>query len=368
MNYSLKLLSEQSFGPGHYPACGIESPDGRVVVSVGIAPEHKPYSLYSKDGGVSFDRLEDAPRSTRVPFIRLRDGSYFAVFESNVGFRSIINYEQEKIPFVLAVHRAKSFDDIMNGKVETHFDILDIPDLCVGYGDSNNRHTGCAQTGVIEMSNGDILVMMYGQLKTDRILCPWLKEHGPYDFYLYRTWCIVSHDKGETFEFLTTVADCNTHPIADVNAEGYCETDCVEVEPGHIVAVLRTGGHEIYSPLYVAHSYDFGKTWEAPYTVNDWGVWPRIKKLQDGTLVISSGHIHTFLLFSSDGGITWSEACILEECDGKWGQSCSGYNYITESGPGELTLVFDDPKEGIAEGDAFPRRIYVRRYAVEKSN
>lgn len=368
MKFTPKLLSEQKFGPGHYPACGIKSPDGKIIVSVGIAPEHKPFALYSEDGGVTFDKYEGAPRATRAPFFQLKDGSYLAIGESSAVFRSIINLEQEKVPFVLAVHRAKSFEDIMKNNVETHFTPVDIPELSMGYGDSNNRHTGCAQTGIIEMANGDILAMMYGQFKSDRILCPWLKEHGPYDFYLYRTWCIVSHDKGETWEFLSTVADCNTHPIADVNAEGYCETDCIEVEPGHIVAVLRTGGHEIYSPLYVAHSYDYGATWEAPYTVNDWGVWPRIIKMEDGTLVISSGHIHTFLQFSADGGLTWSEAKILEECDGKWGESCSGYNYITESRPGELTLVFDDPKEGMAEGDKFPRRIYVRRYKIEKED
>ena len=366
MKITPRLLSEEKYGSGHYPACGINSGDGRIIVSVGIAPEHKAYSLYSEDNGVTFQRYEGAGRATRAPFIRLKNGTFLAVGESSAVFRSIINLEQEKVPFVLAVHRAKSFDDIMSGNVETHFAPVDIPDLSMGYGDCNNRHTGCAQTGIIEMANGDILVMMYGQFKQDRILCPWLKEHGPYDFYLYRTWCIVSHDGGETFEFLNTVADCNTHPIADVNAEGYCETDCIEVEDGHIVAVLRTGGHEIYSPLYVSHSYDYGRTWGKPYIVNDWGVWPRIIKLSDGTLVISSGHIHTFLLFSTDGGLTWSEASILEECAGKWGESCSGYNYITESRPGELTLVFDDPKEGISEGDSFPRRIYVRRYALDK--
>lgn len=366
MKITPRLISEEKYGSGHYPACGIKNNDGRLIVSVGIAPNHKAYSLYSEDNGVTFERIEGAVRATRAPFIQLRDGTFFAVGESSAVFRSIINLEQEKVPFVLAVHRAKSFDDIMANRVETHFCDVDIPNLSYGYGDSNNRHTGCAQTGIIEMANGDILVMMYGQFKDDRILCPWLKKHGPYDFYLYRTWCIVSHDKGETFEFLSTVADCNTYPIADVNAEGYCETDCIEVEDGHIVAVLRTGGHEIYSPLYVSHSYDYGKTWEAPYTVVDWGVWPRIIKLSDGTLVISSGHIHTFLLFSTDGGLTWSEPAILEECDGKWGESCSGYNYITESRPGELTLVFDDPKEGIKEGDSFPRRIYIRRYALDK--
>lgn len=359
-----ELISEKKFGSGHYAYNGIQSPDGRIAVSVGNRPGEKPYFLFSEDCGNTFQRREIHQRSAHLPFICLKDGSYLAVSDNNAAFRSIVNYDQEKIPFVLAIHKAESFDDIMDGNVTTHFNIVDIPGLTVGYGDSNNRHSGCAQTGIIEMSNGDILVMMYGQFKDDNILCPWLKEHGPYDFYLYRTWCIVSHDKGETFEFLTTVADCNTHPIADVNAEGYCETDCIEAEDGHIIAILRTGGHEIYSPLYCAHSYDFGRTWEAPFEICPFGVFPRIIKMYNGTLVVSSGHIHTFLLFSTDSGKTWSEPLILEECDGKWGESCSGYNFITESAENQLALVFDDPKEGIAEGDSFPRRVYARNYSV----
>lgn len=365
MKYKANLLSEQRFGSGHYPSNGIKSPDGQVIVSVGPRPKEKPYSLYSKDGGFTFERMEDASRATHLPFVQLRDGTYIARSHHNLAFRGLVNYDQENIPFILAVHTADSFDDIMKGNVNTHFSIIDIPGLSVGYGDSNNRHASTAETGFIELENGDLLCMMYGQFKDDRILCPWLKEHGPYDFYLYRTWCVVSHDKGKSWEFLSTVADCNTHPIKDVNAEGYCETDCIEVEPGHVVAILRTGGHEIYSPLYCAHSYDSGATWEAPYEICDWGVLPKLLKLSDGTLVVASGHIHTMFLLSRDGGKTWSEPCIVEYCDGKWGQSCSGYHYVMESAPGEITIVFDDPKEGIAEGDEFPRRVYVRRYSFE---
>ncbi|MBE6714270.1 MAG: exo-alpha-sialidase [Ruminococcaceae bacterium] len=367
MKFTPVLLSEQRFGSGHYPYNGTQCPDGRIIVSVGPRPGEKPYWLYSEDGGLSFEKKEGLARAAHAPFIRLKNGKYFSIGFDNAVFRSILNPSQEKIPFMLAIHKAESFDDIMNGNVNTHFSNVDIPSLSQGFGDSNNRFAGCAQTGLIELSNGDILAMMYGQFKEDRTLCPWLKEHGPYDFYLYRTWCIISHDGGESFEFLSTVADCNAYPIKDVNGEGYCETDCIEIENGHIVAVLRTGGHEIYSPLYIAHSHDYGKTWEAPYEICDWGVLPRIIKMSDGTLVISSGHIHTMLLFSEDNGKTWSEPCILEECDGKWGESCSGYNFITESRPGELTIVFDDPKEGIAEKDSFPRRVYIRRYAIKKA-
>ena len=56
MKFTPKLLSEQEFGPGHYPACGIKSPDGKIILSVGIAPDHKAFSLYSEEGGVTFDK------------------------------------------------------------------------------------------------------------------------------------------------------------------------------------------------------------------------------------------------------------------------------------------------------------------------
>lgn len=83
-----------------------------------------------------------------------------------------------------------------------------------------------------------------------------------YDFYQYRTWCIVSHDNGHTFEYLSTIADCGTYPVPD--GEGYCEPDLVYLGNGHILAALRTQGHEVYTPLFCSHSYDSGKTWSKP--------------------------------------------------------------------------------------------------------
>ena len=112
MKYKANLLSEQRFGSGHYPSNGIKSPDGEVFVGVGPRPKEKPYSLYSKDGGITFERIENAGRATHLPFIQLRDGTYIAKASSSAVFRSLINYEQEKVPFILTVHRADSFEDI----------------------------------------------------------------------------------------------------------------------------------------------------------------------------------------------------------------------------------------------------------------
>lgn len=364
MKYSIEILSKECFGLGHYPCGSIASPEGRVLIPVWAFGEK--YLLDSKDAGASFEKKPLPEKMRGTSFRRLSDGTYMGIGESNSVHRAIYDYDG-KIPFVLAVYRADTVEDILEGRVETSFCAVDIPRLSAGYGDSGNRHTGDAISW-LQLSNGDIYVMMYGQFKDDNIVCPYFLENGGYTFYLYRTWTLVSHDLGKTFEFVTTVADCSTYPIKDVNAEGYCEAEAIEAEDGHLVSVIRTGGHEVYSPLYCSHSHDYGKSWEKPYEICDWGVLPRLLKMKDGTLVCASGHVHTMLLFSEDNGKSWEGPFIVEYCDGKWDKSPSGYTSVFECEPGVLSLVYDDPKEGIAEGREAGkvRKIYAAKIKVNK--
>ena len=364
MRYSAECLEERCFGLGMYAFGDTQTADGRIFVSV---QAEEPYGLYSPDRGLSWEKAPLKGRKKQAEFRQLRDGSFISIDFNNIVYDSLYDLEQEKIPYILAVYRADSLEQIMEGKAETFYAMLETPGLAAGFGDSGNGHAGCF-VRLIEMENGDLLATMYGQFKEDKTLCPYFDEQCGYKFYLYRTWCIVSHDKGKTWEFRSTIADCQTYPIRDVNAEGYCEADCFEVEKDHLVCVLRTGGHEVVSPLYCSHSYDAGRTWEKPYEINPWGVLPRLMRMQDGTLVLSSGHRHTFLQFSEDNGRTWSEALILEVSEGEWGESCSGYNTIMESRPGELTVVFDDPKERLAQGykPGNVRQVYVKRYRIIK--
>ncbi len=366
MKYSLELLSETCVGLGHYPCNDTRSRDGRVFVPVAAADGG--YALYSADNGVSWERRSLVPDQKTAPFIQLQDGSFLAAGFGNAAHDAIWDRSQKKVPFCLALYRANSMDDVVSGRVETSLALVDIPGLACGFGDSGNSHSGAIDY-LYQLSNGDIVAMMYGQFHEDTTLCPYFDKNCHYKFYLYRVWIIVSHDLGKTWEFLCTVADCQTYPIRDINAEGYCEPYCLEVEPGHLCAILRTGGHEVVSPLYCTHSFDWGKTWEAPYEICSWGVLPKLIRMQDGTLVMTSGHEHNFLMFSEDLGRTWSEPVMVEECFGQWGNSPSGYNTIIESRPGELTVIFDDPKAKIAENapDGYKRQVYIRRYRLHKA-
>ena len=365
--FTPELLRAECYGVGDYPFEDTYSKsEGRIIIP--FTGKDTKALLLSDDNGVTF-RREDVDRRLPQKFRELSDGSYMALGPHSIYTRFYYDYDADAdYPFGLAVYRAKTFDDILNDKVTVDFYPVEIPGLRFGYGDSGNRHTGCL-AGWRELSNGDILVTAYGQFKDDNTLCPYFKDNSNYVFYLYRTWAIVSHDKGKTWEYSGTIADCQTYPIEDVNAEGYCESDIEETEPGKLVCILRTQGHEVFSPLYASYSEDYGKSWSAPEKICDWGVLPRLLTMSDGTLVCSSGHWHTMLLFSDDKGKTWSEPFICEECDGLWDRSATGYTSIYESCPGELTVVYADPKEGIAENapDGRKRRIYSKTFKINKA-
>lgn len=365
--FAPQLLSEECFGTGDYPCDDTYSPKtGKIIVPV--SGRDTSYFLLSDDNGCSF-RKEARKDSRHEKYRELSDGTFLALGFPSLFADKFYDYDtKEDIPFGLCVYRANSIEDILNNRVTADFVTLNIPGLTFGYGDSGNRHTGCV-SGWRELSNGDIYVTMYGQFRDDTTLCPYFRDNSDYDFYLYRTWAVVSHDKGKTWEYVTTLADCQTYPIPDVNAEGYCEADIEETSPGHIVCILRTQGHEIFSPMYVSHSDDYGKTWSSPSLMCDWGVFPRLLKMQDGTLVCASGHWHTMLLFSEDGGNTWSEPFIVEPCDGLWDKSATGYTSVYESKPGEITIIYADPKEGIAENapDGKKRKVYRKTFRIDKA-
>jgi len=349
-NYKLNILTKTKFDWGCYGCDWTDSGDGRIVIpytKCDVGDPKLSYYLYSEDNGKTFtDKTKSSKES--IALKKLDDGSYLGFAFNNIAFKSVYNTDFGPIPYCLPTYRAKNFDDYLAEKITTEIKVLNIPELNHGFGDSANEGAGCI-SGWKQLSNGDILLTMYGNLKGDINLCPYFQKWGVYDFYLYRTWYMISHDRGDTWEFGGTLADTQTYPIADINAEGYCETDIIEVEDGHIVAVIRTGGHEVVSPLYCMHSYDYGKTWGDPYEICDIGVLPKLLKMTDGRLVCASGHPSVFLLVSDDGGITWSDALEIIHIEGKWGNTSSGYNAIFECEDGIISLVYDDPTRGMQE-------------------
>jgi len=366
--FHLETLTEKCFGLGHYTNGSTDSADGKIYLPYGTANEEKGtgYALYSEDNGMTFEKKDSTPYRTEC-FQKLSDGKFVALASGSCTSRMIFNQSYGDLQFVMTVYRADSFEDILEGRVTTKHTVVDIPGLTWGYGDSGNSGVGGCITGWRELSNGDIFVTMYGHTKDDITLCPYFKEWGNYNFYLYSTWCIVSHDRGQTFEFVSPIADCQNFPIADINAEGYCEPDVTEIENGHLLAVIRTGGHNIKSPLYACHSYDYGKTWDKPYEIYEWGVLPRILKMKSGRIAVATGHPDVFLLVSDDGGITWSDKVTVQDDPGDWGMTTSGYSSIFESDDDVITVIYDasfEAKNDVSEDAPLHRYVYQKTFKL----
>lgn len=355
-NYTFEHIDTKCWGIGNYPAGMMKGDGGDIMVDAGA------YVLSTSDYGDTWTEIRDGRR--RGNFTRLADGSYISP-----GFHSVVNFDfdvetQEKIPFVLRIARAENFDVLRAGTAQCEYCSVDIPDLAVGFGDSEdkkNYHTGSVDHGVIQLENGDIIMTMYGQFKSDRSKLEYFKN---YDFYQYRSWCLISHDNGHTFEYLSTIADCQTYPIAD--AEGYCEPDLLYLGNGHILAAIRTQGHEVYTPMFFSHSYDSGKTWSKPEVLNPYGVLPRLIRLENGAIVCASGKWDTFMQISGDEGYTWSKPFIVAENDGQWDRGPSGYVSIFETRPNEILIVYDTTEDKVSDDIKLGERriVYMSRYRV----
>jgi len=171
MKYTLKQLSHQTFGCGSYAYKDTQSRDGQIYLPI----DDTRFALYSPDKGKSWETLPLAQNRKTDRFIQLQDGSFYALSFDNTVHDAIRSFDQENIPFVAGIYRAKSMEDVCTGNVSSSFTQIQIPRLSVGFGDSNNSHTSCISNGLIQLSNGDILATMYGQTKDDTTLCPYFQ-------------------------------------------------------------------------------------------------------------------------------------------------------------------------------------------------
>lgn len=96
---------------------------------------------------------------------------------------------------------------------------------------------------------------------------------------------LVSENKCRNWRYLSTVADADS--VSDAR-EGPSESCLVRLEDGDLMCVMRVGSGR-NRPLARTYSSDGGKTWSEIDRLSAWSVQPRIKRLSNGVLVISTG-------------------------------------------------------------------------------
>ena len=228
---------------------------------------------------------------------------------------------------------------------------LHVPREVGGSGDNGKWYEGLfVDHAVIELPDGSLLCACYGRFAEDTQL----QDDYPaeWNFRKYRSYVMRSADGGETWEYYSTIAS------GPIGQEGCCEADLLQLPDGDIIALMRTGGGRgKYTPLRQCRSTDEGKTWSAPQSVADRGVFPNACRMDSGVLVATYGRPGNWLMFSLDEGKTWVGHFCFQE------QSGSCYNWVQQVAPDTVLVTYD--QSGIA-ADGTPARVVLGTYFTVK--
>ena len=180
---------------------------------------------------------------------------------------------------------------------------------------------------IVERPDGSLAALMAGWFKGDDAPCP----HNPKRPYS-RTYVCESRDGGATWSFLANVA------YGHIGSEGYNEGSMKALADGRLMTALRTGSMSDKNcqdnPIMVSTSDDGGATWTPPRRTGVNGAFPDLLVLPDGTLAISYGRPGASIVFSTDGGETWTDRTIVDAT------KYSGYTTMAETRPGEILVLF----------------------------
>lgn len=180
---------------------------------------------------------------------------------------------------------------------------------------------------IVHRRDGSLVALMAGWFRGDDTPCPYGRGR-PYS----RAYTCESTDEGQTWRFLSNIA------YEEIGSEGYNEGSMRRLPGGELLAVLRTGNEKDFhcqdNPIMWTVSRDDGRTWTPPERTGVEGAYPSLAVLSDGLVVMSYGRPGAMLVFSADGGRTWTDASVVDTTP------YSGYTDVVEIRPGHLLVGF----------------------------
>ncbi|MAE66130.1 MAG: hypothetical protein CMJ18_17810 [Phycisphaeraceae bacterium] len=217
---------------------------------------------------------------------------------------------------------------------------------------------------IVGLPDGSLVMPMYGSLKQDVVwfdlrMKGYLKypQEWPRQFK-FRSWLMRSEDGGLNWHYHGTIA-----ALPELGDESFGEPNIALLADGSLMALLRNGGGD-QAPLWMARSWDGGRTWSHPVPVNTpTGNAPQILQLPNGVLACAFGRPDSRVSFDHTGsGLAWSHTVVASTC---WGNR---HVEIAVTGPDTLYCVYADDECDV-QGNRMPskvRQMYGRRIRVER--
>lgn len=152
--------------------------------------------------------------------------------------------------------------------------------------------------------------------------------------------------------------DLNADPKGDQRS-GFTEPAFDILIDGSLLCVMRTTDGIGQGPMYASRSRDLGKTWSEPEVIAPAGVLPRLLRLGNGVIVLSSGRPGVEVRLCKDGGgRRWSEPYQIVA------SSC-GYTRLLATGPDSFLIVYSDFRH-VNESGEVRKAIKVREITVRR--
>ncbi len=169
---------------------------------------------------------------------------------------------------------------------------------------------------------------------------------------------MVSTDNGRSFQRRSTVA----MDPEDKDLMG--EPQLTATADGRLACVVRRSDQD-QKPMGICWSEDSGHTWTPVKDLFEFGVWPCVQLLGNGTLVLSYGRPGVHLAFDFEGnGEQWTHQETLIEGDHKerMRHSC-GYTSLLSIDDDSLLMAYSDFAQINKNGESC-KSIFVRRIRI----
>ena len=147
--------------------------------------------------------------------------------------------------------------------------------------------------------------------------------------------------------------------------DGFGEPAFEMLADGSFICVMRTTDGAGIGPMYSSRSTDMGKTWSKPKAIAENGVLPRLLKLENGILVLSSGRPGVQVRFSKDGE-NWTEPLdVIRVTEKDPHKDTCGYTSLVTTGPDRFIIVYSHFKHQIEKGEV-RKAIIIREIQVSR--